>query len=82
MAEIKYLGTLAKESHEYEELYRLFSSSYKCACRCDPAFFPNVKKLCETIGQDRELQYGLLTLLKNFKVAVEQDMTFRNSMKD
>ena len=82
MAEIRYLGTLAKESREYEELYRLFSSSYKCACRCDPDFFPHVRKLCEAVNQDRELQYGLLTLLKNFKVAVEQNMAFKESVKD
>ena len=82
MAKIEYLGILAKEKHEYEELYSLFSSSYKCACRCDPDFFPNVKKLCETISEDRELQYGLLTLLKNFKVAVEQNQKFKKSVKD
>ena len=81
MAEILYLGVSAKENHEYEELYQLFSSSYKCACRCDPDFFPNVKKLCETVNQDRELQYGLLTLLKNFKVAVEQNVKFKEDIK-
>lgn len=82
MAKIEFLGTLAKEKHEYEELYRLFSSSYKCACRCDPDFFPSVKKLCETVSGDRQLQYGLMTLLKNFKVAVEQNMKFREGVED
>jgi hypothetical protein len=82
MAEIRYLGSMAKENNEYEELYRLFSSSYKCACRCDPDFFPHVKKLCDIVGKDKELQYGLLTLLKNFKVAVEQNVKFKESTKD
>lgn len=66
---------------EYEEFTRLLNSSILCVKRCSPEIFPYTKAVLEIVKTDEKLQQGLLVLMRNFQMAVQEDMKVKLQLK-
>ncbi|MBQ8709372.1 MAG: hypothetical protein IJ550_02155 [Bacteroidaceae bacterium] len=81
MAKTVYLPD-AMRRKEYEEFMSLLNSSIHCVERCDPAMFPYTKAVLNIVSSDHQLQQGLLVLLRNFKVAVEENYQMKQQLRE